>query len=134
VRVPDFVEYLDREGDGVPPRIRFTRNGELWLTFRLVTTNPTGPQLLLVRDVTTEARLDAMRKDFVANASHELRSPLTVVSGYLDSLAEDLSLDPGWHGPVQEMRRQAERMGRIVHDLLELSRLEASATMPTACR
>jgi len=126
VRVPDFVEYLDREGEGVPPRIWFTKNGELWLTFRLVTTNPTGPQLLLVRDVTTEARLDAMRKDFVANASHELRSPLTVVSGYLDSLAEDSSLDPGWHGPVQEMRRQAERMGRIVHDLLELSRLEAS--------
>ena len=49
-----------------------------------------------------------------------------MVSGYLDSLAEDSSLDPGWHGPVQEMRRQAERMGRIVHDLLELSRLEAS--------
>ena len=69
-----------------------------------------------------------MRKDFVANASHELRSPLTVVSGYLDSLAEDSSLDPGWHGPVQEMRRQSERMGRIVHDLLELSRLEASGS------
>jgi len=128
VRIPDFVEYLDREGEGVPPRIRFTRNGEFWLTFRLVTTNPTGPQLLLVRDVTTEARLDSMRKDFVANASHELRSPLTVVSGYLDSLAEDSSLDPAWRGPVQEMRRQSERMGRIVHDLLELSRLEASGS------
>jgi two-component system phosphate regulon sensor histidine kinase PhoR len=69
-----------------------------------------------------------MRKDFVANASHELRSPLTVVSGYLDSLAEDSALDPAWQGPVQEMRRQSERMGRIVHDLLELSRLEASGT------
>ena len=126
VRVPDFVEYLEREGEGAPPRIRFTRNGELWLSFRLVATSPTGPKLLLVRDVTTEARLDSMRKDFVANASHELRSPLTVVSGYLDSLAEDTGLDPAWQGPVQEMRRQSERMGRIVHDLLELSRLEAS--------
>ena len=126
VRVPDFVEYLDREGEGIPPRIRFTKNGELWLSFRLVTTNPTGPQLLLVRDVTTEARLDSMRKDFVANASHELRSPLTVVSGYLDALAEDTALDSAWQGPVQEMRRQSERMGRIVQDLLELSRLEAS--------
>ena len=126
VRAPDFVEYLDREGEGNPPRIRFTKNGELWLSFRLVTTNPNGPQLLLVRDVTTEARLDSMRKDFVANASHELRSPLTVVSGYLDSLAEDTALDPAWQGPVQEMRRQSERMGQIVHDLLELSRLEAS--------
>ena len=128
VRVPDFVEYLDREGEGIPPRIRFTKNGELWLSFRLVTTNPTGPQLLLVRDVTTEARLDSMRKDFVANASHELRSPLTVVGGYLDALAEDTALDSAWRGPVQEMRRQSERMGRIVHDLLELSRLEASGS------
>ena len=126
VRVPDFVEYLERDGDGLPPRVRFTRNGELYLSFRLVTTSPTGPKLLLVRDVTAEARLDSLRKDFVGNASHELRSPLTVVSGYLDSLGEDSSLDPAWQGPVQEMRRQSERMGRIVHDLLELSRLEAS--------
>jgi two-component system phosphate regulon sensor histidine kinase PhoR len=126
VRVPDFVEYLDRAGQGPPPRIRFTKNGELWLSFRLVTTSPASLQLLLVRDVTAEARIDSMRKDFVANASHELRSPLTVVSGYLDSLAEDPGLDPAWRAPVQEMRRQSERMGQIVHDLLELSRLEAS--------
>jgi two-component system phosphate regulon sensor histidine kinase PhoR len=128
VRVPDFVEYLERDGEGPPPRVRFARNGDLYLSFRLVTTSATGPKLLLVRDVTAEARLDSMRKDFVANASHELRSPLTVVSGYLDALAEDPVLDPAWRGPVQEMRRQSERMGRIVHDLLELSRLEASGS------
>jgi two-component system phosphate regulon sensor histidine kinase PhoR len=126
VRVPEFIEYMDRAGTAPPPRIHFPKNNDQWLSFRLVTTNPTGPQLLLVRDVTTEARLDSMRKDFVANASHELRSPLTVVGGYLDSLADDPGLDPAWRTPVQEMRRQSERMGRIVHDLLELSRLEAS--------
>ena len=51
-----------------------------------------------------------MRKDFVANASHELRSPLTVIAGYLDALADDQKLDPTWSSPVLEMRRQAERM------------------------
>ena len=66
-----------------------------------------------------------MRKDFVANASHELRSPLTVITGYLDSLADDAELDPIWQAPVEEMRRQSERMRGIVQDLLELSRLEA---------
>jgi len=126
VRIPEFVEYLDRAGAAPPPRIQFPKQGDRWLSFRLVTTNATGLQLLLVRDVTAEARLDSMRRDFVANASHELRSPLTVVGGYLDSLADDPSLDPAWQGPVQEMRRQSERMGRIVHDLLELSKLEAS--------
>jgi two-component system phosphate regulon sensor histidine kinase PhoR len=81
---------------------------------------------MLIRDVTRQAKLEAMRKDFVANASHELRSPLTVISGYLDSMSEDAGVDPAWAAPVAEMRRQAERMNAIVHDLLELSRLESA--------
>jgi two-component system phosphate regulon sensor histidine kinase PhoR len=68
-----------------------------------------------------------MRKDFVANASHELRSPLTVISGYLDELADDQELGPEWREPVADMRRQAQRMREIVEDLIELSRLEATA-------
>ena len=82
--------------------------------------------MLLVRDVTREARLETMRKDFVANASHELRSPLTVITGYLAQLADDPAAAGPWRGPVAEMQRQAERMAHIVQDLLELSRLEAS--------
>jgi len=83
-----------------------------------------GQQLLLVRDVSRQVRLEAMRKDFVANASHELRSPLTVVSGYLETLGQDPALDPELRAPVAEMRRQAERMTSIIRDLLALSRLE----------
>jgi two-component system phosphate regulon sensor histidine kinase PhoR len=60
----------------------------------------------------------------VANASHELRSPLTVISGYLETLAADPVLDAELHGPLAEMRRQAERMTAIIRDLIELSRLE----------
>ena len=45
-------------------------------------------------DVSRQMRLEAMRKDFVANASHELRSPLTVISGYLETLSQDPALDP----------------------------------------
>ena len=127
LRHPDLVGYLDRNGAGTPPRLNLGKHGEQWLAFHLVTANTTGQKLLIVRDVTSEARLEAMRKDFVANASHELRSPLTVIGGYLDSLAEDPSLDATWRGPVEEMRRQSDRMGRIVQDLLELSRLEAQS-------
>ncbi len=125
VRHPDFVEYLDKRGAMAPPRIHLPKQGDRWLLFRLVTTNTTGQQLLILRDVTSEARLESMRKDFVANASHELRSPLTVISGYLDALAEEPALDPAWRAPVLEMRRQSDRMRNIVQDLLELSRLEA---------
>lgn len=125
VRNPEFVEYLDKRGAMAPPRIRVPKQDDRWLLFRLVTTSDTGQQLLIFRDVTSEARLESMRKDFVANASHELRSPLTVISGYLDALADEPGLDPAWQQPVQEMRRQSDRMRNIVQDLLELSRLEA---------
>jgi len=85
-----------------------------------------GQLLLLVSDVSRQMRLEAVRRDFVANASHELRSPLTVISGYLETLGQDPALDPDLQGPVAEMRRQAERMTVIIRDLLELSRLEES--------
>ena len=125
VRNPDFIEYLDKRGAMTPPRIHLPKHGDRWLLFRLVTASDTGQQLLIIRDVTSEARLESMRKDFVANASHELRSPLTVIGGYLDALADEPGLDPAWQQPVQEMRRQSDRMRGIVQDLLELSRLEA---------
>ncbi|NJD32067.1 MAG: phosphate regulon sensor histidine kinase PhoR [Gammaproteobacteria bacterium] len=125
VRNPEFVGYLDRGGNALPPRIQLPDRPDQWFMIHLVTANATGQQLLIVRDVTAEARLDSMRKDFVANAAHELRSPLTVITGYLDSLAEDPGLDEVWREPVREMRRQSERMRGIVQDLLELSKLEA---------
>jgi two-component system phosphate regulon sensor histidine kinase PhoR len=126
IRNPEFVEYVTATPSGPGPRIHMPSLGDRWFAFDLVTTSTRDLQLLIVRDVTTEARLESMRRDFVANASHELRSPLTVVRGYLDTLAEDPGLDAAWREPVREMQRQSERMHAIVSDLLELSRLEAS--------
>ncbi len=125
VRHPAVVEYLEKKGEGPAPRVQLARDGDRWLEFHLVAYTGSPQQLLVVRDVTAEARLDAMRKDFVANASHELRSPLTVIGGYLDAMADDAALDVAWREPVLEMRRQSDRMRGIVQDLLELSRLEA---------
>jgi two-component system phosphate regulon sensor histidine kinase PhoR len=126
VRLPEFVEYAENGGKGQPPRVQLPYSPDRWLTLNLVVSGEAGMQLLLVRDVSTEARLDSMRKDFVANASHELRSPLTVISGYLDALAEESTLDATWVQPIAEMRRQSDRMRGIVQDLLELSKMEAS--------
>ena len=126
VRHPSFVEYLRT---GLPEEgVAFRRpgDGDCWFAFSLVRTGQSERQLLIVRDVSREMQLEAMRKDFVANASHELRSPLTVISGYLDALADDQNLDPTWTSPVLEMRRQAERMSMIINDLLELSKLESN--------
>ena len=127
IRQPEFVDYVRSGGEGAAPRIHMPDQGDRWFVFNLVTTSEWALQLMIVRDVTAEARLESMRRDFVANASHELRSPLTVVSGYLDTLADDPALDAAWREPVREMQRQSERMKNIVQDLLDLSRLEAGS-------
>jgi len=127
LRDPAFSRYL-ADGDysgGVDIASPVKPDG--WLYCRLV---PYGANqfLLLVRDISERHRLTIMRRDFVANASHELRSPLTVISGYLDALMDDPDLSEDWRKPVEQMRSQANRMNTIVSELLELSRLEGSAS------
>jgi two-component system phosphate regulon sensor histidine kinase PhoR len=125
IRVPEFVHYLHGDDFAVPLVIRPPVQLDLYLALQVVPYGG-GQSLLLVRDVTRQMRLEAMRKDFVANASHELRTPLTVISGYLDTLADDPAIDPAWSGPIKDMRAQAQRMNAIIADLLVLSRLEST--------
>jgi two-component system phosphate regulon sensor histidine kinase PhoR len=123
VRHPEFLRYLHNEDFSNAVVIGPPNADDRYLSLQLVPYGE-GQQLLLISDVSRQMRLEAMRKDFVANASHELRSPLTVISGYLETLSQDPALDQDLQGPVAEMRRQAERMTGIIHDLLALSRLE----------
>ena len=129
LRDPAFSAYLD-SGDfakGIEIRSPVREGG--WLLCRIV---PYGAdqKLLLIQDVTERRRLTVMRRDFVANASHELRSPLTVVTGYLDTLASDSEVPEAWHKPLAQMQAQAARMNNILAELLELSRLESAGPAP----
>ncbi|MFS8608749.1 MAG: phosphate regulon sensor histidine kinase PhoR [Gammaproteobacteria bacterium] len=124
VRHPDFVRYLTApkgEEVTIPSPVR----QDAWLAITII---PYGQnqRLAIARDVTRQVKLETMRRDFVANASHELRSPLTVIRGYLDALDEDGELPKGLEAPVAEMRRQADRMTQILEDLIELTRLESA--------
>jgi len=126
VRAPEFDRYV-REGDfsrSVTLDSPKDLNGRL--SIRVVPYG-SGQYLMLVRDVTRVQRLENMRRDFVANASHELRSPLTVLGGYLENMSEDEEIPELWSGPLSEMQEQCRRMTRLVNDLLELSRLETDA-------
>ena len=123
LREPEFVRYLAGQDYSNPVVIRPTTGEDCYLSMQVAPYGE-GQLLLLVSDVSRQMRLEAVRRDFVANASHELRSPLTVISGYLETLAQDPALDAELQGPIAEMRRQAERMTAIIRDLLELSRLE----------
>ena len=124
VRHPDFVRYLRGGQHSLPLIVRLDTPTERYIAFQLISYGE-DQRLLMLREVTREVRLEQMRKDFVANASHELRSPLTVVAGYLENFSVDPQLGE-LSEPIAEMRRQTDRMTRIIEDLLELSRFEAN--------
>lgn len=125
LRAPEFIAFMQQDDPESVLRMNAPGDEQMWLVLQMVRYGATQ-RLLLARDVTQETRLQTVRRAFVANASHELRSPLTVISGYLDALTEDPELPQQWGEPVDEMARQADRMRRIIEDLLTLSRLEAS--------
>ena len=82
---------------------------------------------VIIRDVTTEHQIEQVRKDFVANASHELRTPMAIINGYLENLLDDDMLsDPELSRRfLTVMRKHADRISRIVEDMLVISRLES---------
>jgi two-component system, OmpR family, phosphate regulon sensor histidine kinase PhoR len=124
VRNPEFVRYLHGGHYSLPVIVRIDTPTERYIAFQLISYGE-DQRLLMLREVTREVRMEQMRKDFVANASHELRSPLTVVAGYLENFSADPQLGE-LSAPIAEMRRQTDRMTRIIEDLLELSRLESN--------
>ncbi len=83
------------------------------------------------RDVTDLRRIESVRRDFVANASHELKTPLTAIRGFAERLADAELPEPGAKHAVEAILGNARRLGELVDDLLELSRIE-SGSVPLA--
>lgn len=124
IRDPRFADYFHREKYDQTLRIEAPTKGGRTLEFQL-TLFGEHEKLMLVRDVTQLHRLEAMRRDFVGNVSHELGTPITVIKGYLETIIDHKdSLDPRWHKPLEQMRSQSQRMENIVRDLLVLSSIE----------
>jgi two-component system phosphate regulon sensor histidine kinase PhoR len=122
VREPEFIEYLEHP-DAAP--VRVSRADGVALSLQLIAFGQ-SQKLLLARDVTQAERVDAMRRDFVANVSHELRTPLTVLVGFLETL-QNLRLDAQRQRDYMVMmQEQAARMQRIIDDLLTLSALDSA--------
>jgi len=88
-----------------------------------------GGTLLVFSDVTDLRRLETIRRDFVANVSHELKTPLTAIAGYAETLAAE-ALDSQAVGFAQTIVENARRMQRLVDDLLDLSRIESGGWQP----
>jgi len=85
--------------------------------------------ILVLQDITDVQRIDKMRADFVANASHELKTPITAIRGFAETLIEDETIEHGMRQRfIRKIHGQSIRLSDLVSDLLALSRLESNDT------
>jgi two-component system phosphate regulon sensor histidine kinase PhoR len=118
-----FADLVKRALDGAPvPPTELSQEGRHLLA--TAQPLPTGGAVMVFLDVSALRRLEDVRRDFVANASHELKTPLTAIRGFAETL-----LDPELPPPLRKqftetVKANADRLQRIVDDLLDLSRIE----------
>ncbi len=131
IRRPEFIQYLNKRNFDEP--LLLERMGPDSSLSLMLQAFPFGNRrhLLLVQNVTDLQKADAMRRDFVANVSHEMRTPITVLMGFLETV-QSLELEKGQRDQYFEMMMsQAQRMKSLVEDLLTLANLEANS-LPAA--
>jgi two-component system phosphate regulon sensor histidine kinase PhoR len=129
IEEPDFQEWVLNGEFSQPLELTSPSDSARVLQIRMVSFGE-DQYLLLAHDITGLKRVEAVRRDFIADVSHELRTPLTVVAGYLEMLSDESELPEDIHQAVVASRRQAGRMQSIVADLLMLSRLEMGEDEP----
>ncbi|MCZ4337576.1 phosphate regulon sensor histidine kinase PhoR [Shewanella colwelliana] len=123
IRDPDFSSYLKQADFNEPFELPDAQNDGRVLEIRIMGYG-SGQLLLIARDITRVRQLEGMRKEFVANVSHELKTPLTVLQGYLEMMQG--MAEPGSPNvkAMEQMQQQTNRMRSMVEQLLVLSRIE----------
>lgn len=126
IRHPDFQRYLEKNNFSKTMTFPSPTNTENTLTMQII---PFGykQKMIFSRDITHITKLEEMRTTFVSNVSHEMRSPLTVLSGYLEMFSDKPPQDEkSFKLAIDNMYQQAMRMQRLVTDLLALSKMETA--------
>ena len=129
IRRPEFIQYLNKRNFDDPLLLeRMGPDSNLSLMLQAFPFSQKR-HLLLIQDITDLQKADAMRRDFVANVSHEMRTPITVLMGFLETI-QSLDLTKEQQSQYFDMMMsQAQRMKSLVEDLLTLANLEAN-TLP----
>lgn len=126
IRHPKFIEFLQGNDYQYPIEIPAPTNPYKTFEYRVMSYGE-DQLLIIIRDVSRVSHLEEMRKDFVANVSHELKTPLTVINGYLEVLGTSTNdTAPIVKKAIDEMGSQTRRMQNLIDDLLILSRIESS--------
>ena len=135
LRTPAVLEALQRTArTGEPGSVEYTVRVPIERSYQAfsarVSCDP-SIVMLLMHDLTTIKRTEQMRVDFIANASHELRTPLAAVSGFIETLKGPARDDEGAREKFLDiMGVEAERMRRLIEDLLSLTRIELNEHVP----
>ena len=98
----------------------------LFSPFRNEENNKPEGIIAVIQDITESVKLDTMRKEFVADVSHELKTPITSIMGYTDTLLEGDYDEETQKEFLQVVSSEARRMAKLVTDLLELSRIDSN--------
>jgi two-component system phosphate regulon sensor histidine kinase PhoR len=123
-RSAELSDAVKRALEGTPRRLDLAFGRRIYLVH--VAPLLRGEVLLLMRDVTEARRAEATRRDFVANASHELRTPIAAIRAAAETLLSGAVDDPAAaRGFIEIVSRHAERLARLTQDLLDLSRIES---------
>ena len=124
IRNPAFKAYFDTRDYREPLEINSPAKPHIHLQIQISLFGD-DDRLIVAKDVTRLYQLEQMRRDFVGNVSHEMRTPLTVISGYLETLVDHgEELPPKWRRAINTMAAQASRMEALITDLILLSRIE----------
>ena len=127
LRETSFTEYLnDNKYEGTLKLISWRNTGR---SFEILLV-PFGvsQKLLICRDITQIEKNDSIKRDFIANVSHELKTPLTVIVGFLETLSDMKNeFNTKTRPYLQMMLEQSDRMKKLVEDLLQLSSIESNA-------
>ena len=124
IRNASFHAWFESGEFSESRRICFDESRKIWLDIS-ITEYDNSERLLVLRDASMLQELEDMRRDFIANLSHELRTPVTVLVGYLETLEMRLANDPQALGITREMDQQCQRISALLRDLLTLAKLES---------
>jgi two-component system, OmpR family, phosphate regulon sensor histidine kinase PhoR len=130
VRHADVQDLFRQAFDGDnPPQMEFElpqTHSTVAATASRLPGSPSPGVVLVLHDVTELRRLESLRREFVQNVSHELKTPLSSIAAYADTLLEGALDDPDCNRTfVQRIAEQADRLHMLILDLLALARMEA---------
>lgn len=134
-RISELIQAADRVlHEEALVHTRFSRD-ELSIELTVVplkdSVNRVSGAIIVMNDVTEIRRLETMRSDFVANASHELKTPITAIRGLIETMIDDTAMSQADRSSFADrIKRQAIRLSSIVGDLLTLSRYDSPFSIP----